>query len=105
MKLTIVERLLLLNLDLQGSFLALKETRKFLEAVSFSDEERTQLQFDDSEPGRMQWDVGAAERLEREFEVPDAVRRLIANALHQLDRQALLTEKHVPLYEKFVEGR
>lgn len=113
MELTVFERLLLLNvLPREADLTTLKVVRQLREDLSFSEGELAALHFrhpgetlDDGTAvpeGRIQWNR-AADAL-KTIEIGPAASTVIVTRLRELDRQKKLTEAHLTLCDKFLEG-
>lgn len=102
MTLTVYDRLLLLNIlqPLEGDILTLRVVRDFQEQIGFEGEESERLELR-WEGAQVKWNREAAE--DREYLIPDAARKVVAEQLTKLNGQKKLTQDHIPLYEKFVE--
>ncbi len=102
MELKTFDRILLLNiLPREGDITSLRIIRKLREDLSFSEEEHKVLEFkQDGE--RIQWKTEADRP--KTVDIGDKAKEIIRNRLKELSDQKKLTEEHLPLYEKFVEG-
>ena len=118
MQLTVLERILLLNLlPKEGNVITLRVVRKVREALSFSDEEQAALDFrHEGEAVHGQEELPAAERKRvpegqivwnqkaepaKEFRFGETALKLIRKELTRLDTDGKLNEPMVPLYDKF----
>lgn len=101
MELTVLERLVLLNLlPKEGNFTTLKLVRKAREALSFDDLENKRLAFvQDGDQVRWNEDM----KIVKEVEFGDTVENLVIDALKKLNADGKLRDEHFTLYEKFVE--
>lgn len=101
MELSVLERLLLLNiLPKEGDFTTLKIVRTMRDDLSFSEEEHKILQFT-QEGDQLRWKSGADKPKQINF--GEKATDLIVEALKKLNTDKKLTEQHMGLYEKFVE--
>ena len=101
MKMTVIERLVTLNLlPAEGSFTNLKLIRVAKEVLSFNEEEHKVLQFKQVE-NQVTWNTTVV--LEKEVKLGEVVSLIIVEALKKLDSEGKLKEEHVSLYEKFIE--
>ena len=99
---SVEERLLMLHiLPKQGNYATLKMVREFREELSLTEDEHESLDLKE-ENGSFSWNTAAV--VPKEIEVSAFRRKLIVDALTQLDEQDKLTEDHIPLYERFVNG-
>jgi len=97
---TIKDRLLLLGLlPKEGNILTLKVIRKLRENLSFSEEELAEYKFVQDE-GRINWTE--PEKPTRDIQIGKEGKKIIKEALKELDKQKKLTEDHIDLYEKYV---
>jgi hypothetical protein len=127
MKLSVLERLILLNLlPVEGSFTNLKLLRIARENLSFNEEENKALAFR-QEGSQMVWNDFATfnkstgellegtpalvERAmnerrtvvgEKEVEIGEVVTKMVVEELKKLDREEKLKNEHMSLYEKFI---
>jgi acetamidase/formamidase len=128
MKLSVYERLILLNiLPIEGDIITIRIMRQLRETLSFTEEEYRDLQFKNIHicpecetkaegpgeclkcqsrlvfTGEIKW----AEEADRpkEFTFGDVSSRIISERLQELSQQKKLKESHINLYEKFVEGK
>jgi len=100
MKLSVLERVVLLNLlPQEATFANLKLIRVAKETLSFTDEENQKLNFR-IEGAQTLWDEGIEER---EFLIGEVASQLIVEALEKLDKDKKLREEHFSVYEKFVK--
>ena len=127
MKLTVVERITLINsLPAKGNFLTLKIVRKLTESLSFNEEEHKKLGFREEyicpncqesvyasvmvKCGKCDVDMGRTgmvswnpeEEFEKEVHIGDKAKAIIVEALKALDGNKALAEQHMSLYEKFI---
>ena len=103
MKLTVFERIILMNiLPREGDFRTLKILREFRESLSFSEKENKRLAFKREGP-KVLWKQSAA-RL-KEVKVSDVIKDIIVETFKRLNEQKRLKEEHLDLYEKFVETK
>ena len=100
MKLSVGDRLMLLKvLPEKGSLLTMRIVHELRMALSFSEEEAAQGQF--VQDGQvMHW----AKEFDTEIEIGTAAQGIIVDALRVLDEKRELTEGHLSLWGKFVEG-
>jgi len=107
MKLTVLERIHLLNLfpPVEGDLLTLRITRRLREALSFTEEEH-ELFKPVQEGNSVKWDATIEQN--REVDISDKGRDLIAKAIKAASAKAEkgepspLKEAFVPLYDRFV---
>ncbi len=101
MRLNVNERLALLGLlPKEGDFLTLKVIRDLQEALSFSEEEHTALQFKELDNNQVVWLKAADPNKEFDFE-PKAT-QIIVSSLEKANTQKKLTIEHMSIYEKFI---
>lgn len=102
MELSVAERLLLLGLlPKEGDITTVRIVHDLRRELSFTEEEHAALGVT-IEDGRIHWD-GAAEA-PRDVPIGGKAQALIVSALEDLSDNGKLTEQHLGLYEKFVEG-
>lgn len=99
MELTVVERLVLMNLlPQEGSYVNLKLVRVAREELSFSDEEVKLLGFvQDGE--QVKWNMEA--NILKDVELGEVVTILVVDSLKKLDGEGKLKNDHFTLFEKF----
>ena len=115
MKLTVFERLILLNiLPGEGDFTTLKIVRHLREDLSFTEEEHKLANFknegeifEDDEgnksvvgKGQVRW---KDEVKEKEIKIGEKATDIIVDVLGNLNKDKKLRNEHMSLYEKFVE--
>ena len=102
-KLNLLERLMALQLlPAEGNFATLKSLRVAKETLSLTEEEVKEFEFI-QEDGHAKWNIKGAEQ--REIELGEFAVEAIKNKLKKLDEENKLEEKHLSIYEKFVEGK
>lgn len=102
MKLSVADRLLLLNiLPKEGSLTTIKLMRELREELSFSEEENKKLGFK-QEGDMVLWNFEAD--LEKEIKISDILKDVIKKTLKELDKSEKLTEAHLGLWDMFVEN-
>ena len=100
MKLSVLERLLVLNLlPEKGSFTNLKLMRTAREALSFTEEEHKLLNFQETD-GKTRWQDGVV--AEKDIKLGEIVTEIIKKSLKELDQKEELLPQQVELYEKFM---
>ena len=101
MELTVVERLILMNLlPNEGTYVNLKLVRVAREELSFSDEEVRALQFV-QEGEQVRWNTSAG--IVKDVELSEVVTTMVVNALKKLDGEGKLKNDHFTLFEKFCQ--
>ena len=101
MKLSIGERLLLLNLlPPEGDLTSIKIVRKLRESLSFNEDELEKYGIQVLEGGNISWES----QEEAEVRLRAKSRSMIVRALHELDERGKVTEQHISLFEKFEIG-
>lgn len=104
MKLSVLERLLLLNiLPQQGTITTIKIVHELREGLSFSEEEHAALQFVRPAEGGTRWEEGAVE--DKEVQIGPRAHALIVEALEKMDKEEKLTEEYVGVWDKFMTDR
>ena len=99
MKLSVIDRLVLLNvLPKEGEITTLKVIRKLRDDLSFSEEEHKTLNFR-QEGEALLWD----EMPEKEIEIGERATDVIVNAFKNLSRQGKLHVDYVEMYDRFVK--
>uniref|UniRef100_A0A6M3X5J4 Uncharacterized protein n=1 Tax=viral metagenome TaxID=1070528 RepID=A0A6M3X5J4_9ZZZZ len=102
-KLTVVERLVLLNiLPKEGDFTTIKLLRKLRENLSFDEDEHEKLNFV-QDGDQVRWNQNAL--TDKHIQIGEKQADLIHDALKKLNTEKKLTNEHFSLYEKFVENR
>ena len=100
MKLSVLDRILLLNiLPAEGDLTTIKIIRELKEALSFSEEEHKALEIKMQE-GRVFWNPAAS--VEKDVKIKDKAKETIVTALKDLDTKQKITVEIIPLYEKFI---
>lgn len=103
MKLSVLERLMIQNLlPMETNFTTLKLMRVAREDLSFTEEENRLLNFQPVDGDKLRWQDGQVGEVE--IELGEVVTTEIVKALKKLNDENKLTESHLSLYEKFVEG-
>jgi len=101
MTLTVLDRILLLNLlPAEGDITAVRIARKLREDLSFSEQEHTDLQLKQVD-SQVTWDTDAAARADKDIAIGPKALTLITDALTQLSERKKLTAQHLSLYDKF----
>jgi len=102
MLLSVPERLVLLEAlaQTQGSLLELKILRELKEELSFNEEEHGEFELR-QEGETLRWNPQKAK--DKDVEIGDVAREIIVRRLKELDRQKVLTERHLFICEKFPE--
>jgi hypothetical protein len=101
MKLTVLERIIALNIiPKEGDITSLKIVRVIKEALSFSEEEHKELNFKIGPHGETTWTP--PKELEKEIEFGSKATSLIVTELNKLNAEKKLTPEHLSLYEKFI---
>ena len=99
MDLSVVERLILLNLlPQEGSYINLKLLRTAREELSFSDEEVGILNFV-QEGDQVRWNMEAD--VIKDVAIGEVVTLMIVDSLKKLDGEGKLKNDHFSLFEKF----
>ena len=102
MELSVMERLVLLNLlPQEGNFTTIKLLRKLREELSFNEEEHSMLKFI-QDGDQVRWNEEA--NVVKEIRVEGKMLALIVDALTKLDGESKLKNEHFTLYEKFVDA-
>ena len=131
MKLTVHERILLQNiLPKEGDFITLKLVRKLREALAFNEKEIIDIGFKNhwtcpkcekkevaSEmpkcpdcdiymilAGQVTWDDDKAKKVVKDVFMGNKMLALCESTLKKLSDEQKLTDQHMSLYSKFVEG-
>lgn len=99
MDLSVVERLILMNLlPNEGTYINLKLVRVAREELSFSDEEVKLLQFvQDGE--QVKWNMEA--NILKDVTLGEVVTIMVVDSLKKLDGEGKLKNEHFTLFEKF----
>lgn len=102
-ELTVVERLVLLNiLPKEGDFTTIKLLRKLRENLSFDEDEHKKLNFV-QDGDQVKWNQEAL--ADKQIAIGEKMADIIQDALKKLNTEKKLTNEHFTLYEKFVENR
>jgi len=131
MKLEVYERLILMNiLPREGDFITLKLVRKLREALAFNEKEIAEVNFrshwkcpkcDKTEilsempkcpdcdifmqsSGQVTWDDDKAKKVVKDVFMGAKMLALCESTLKKLSDEQKLTDQHMSLYSKFVEG-
>jgi len=131
LKLTVYERIVLQNiLPQEGDFITLKLVRKLKEALAFSEKEIAEINFRSHwkcpkcgkveisaempkcpdcgiymiPAGSVTWDETKAKKVVKDVFMGAKMLALCESTLKKLSDEGKLTEQHMSLYEKFVEG-
>lgn len=100
MKLSVKERLLLLNiLPKESNFLTLRIVRDLQNALSFSEEEVKQFEFK-TEGNKAIWNQ--EKEIDKEIQIGEKATDLIIDSLKELDKLKKINMDIYNLYEKFV---
>jgi len=101
MKLSVHERLLLLNLlPATGDITSIKLLRKAKEDLSFNEKENKDLGFvQDGEMLRWNSEKG---NVEKDVTIGDIITELIKTELKKMNEEKKLTDQHISIYEKFI---
>jgi len=130
-KLTVLERILLQEtLPKEGDFITLKLVRKLREALAFSEKEIKEVEFKThwkcpscqkielstevakceacdiymKPTGEVTWDNNKAQRVVKDVFMGSKMVALCETTLKKLSDESKLTEQHMSLYSKMVEG-
>jgi hypothetical protein len=100
MTLTVLDRLLLLNLlPAEGDLTTLRIVRTLRESLSFTEDEHAAFHFK-QDGAQVTWD--AATETEKDIEIKPKALALIVSELQRLSAEKKLTAQTLPLYERFV---
>ena len=100
MRLTVMDRILLLNLlPAEGSVTTLRIVRQLREDLSFSEEEHAALELVQAD-GKVTWNPAKA--VEKDVAIGLKATNLIVEALTELSKAKKLQPSHLGLYDKFV---
>jgi len=102
MKLSIPERLMLLNVlgAAEGNVTTLRVVRDLQRLIGFDEAELEAIGFVQEGP-TVKWKPEAD--VEREFLISPATQKVVADLLKRIESQGQMTMNHLPLYERFVE--
>lgn len=102
-KLNIPERFMVLTTlrDVQGNFVTLRALSELRINLHPTEEERKEYELS-IEGNLAKWNTKALE--EKEMEFPDIMFELVKKELTRLDKEEKLTDNHLSIYKKFVEG-
>ena len=131
MKLTVYERIVLQNiLPQEGDFITLKLVRKLKEALAFNEKEIAEIDFRNhykcpqcpkvelakempkcpdcdiymQPSGNVTWDDDKAKKVVKDVFMGAKMQALCESTLKKLSDEKKLTDQHMSLYQKFVEG-
>ena len=131
MKLTVLERIMLQEiLPKEGDFITIKLVRKLREALAFSEKEIAEVEFrthwkcpkcqkvelstevikcEDCDmymrpAGEVTWDDDKAKKVVKDVFMGNKMLSLCESTLKKLSDEGKLTEQHMSLYSKMVEG-
>lgn len=100
--LNILERIVVLGiLPSENDIITMKIIRKLKEDVGFTEDEIIKWNIKLNE-GNITWNAGE-NSVEREYDFGIKSIEIISNALKELDKKKKITERHLSLYDKFVE--
>ena len=101
-ELSVLERVVILAiLPRQGDITKLRIVRDLERELSFSEEEHKALKLRSLPDGRIKWDGAATKTIE----MGDVALGLIRDRLKELSDSDQLQMDHLPIYERFVEGK
>ncbi len=99
MKLTVLERILLLNiLPTEGDLTTITIVRELREALSFSEDEHKRATLKTDDKGQITWKDG----FDKVVEIEGKALEIARNALTHLNEEKKLNVGHISLYEKIV---
>jgi len=102
MELTILERLLLLNvLPPSGDLTTIRIVRKLRETLSFNEQELEEYQIRVGDDGQVKWRVTEDAKA---IELGAKAHDIAVKALEKLDAEGAITEQHLSLFDKFGIG-
>lgn len=102
MKLTVLERLVLLNiLPKEGDLTTIRIVRELREVLSFSEAEHASLAFKPDGDGNMRWNAEADR--DEDFIFQPRAYALIADTLEKLAKGEKMMEDYLSVYDKFCE--
>jgi len=102
MKLTILERILLLQiLPTEGDLITLKVIRDLQNVLGFSEADYKKYKIE-QENGQITWNIEEG-RKEVELKVGEKAQDIIKESFQKLDKEKKLEAKHINLYERFVK--
>ena len=103
MKLSISERVALLSvLPHEGNITNIRLVRKLREGLSFSEEELATHSLDNTDDG-VRWDPGPSDPM-KDVEIGEKAMDVVKDALRTADSKRVLTEGHIPIWDKFMGG-
>ena len=102
MRLTILERLLLLNvLPVEGNIMTIRIVHDLRKDLGLTEEELKKYNVREQD-SQMVWDD---EKYTLDVPVGEKALDIIAEAISKREREGRLTEQFIPLYERFVEKK
>jgi len=106
MKLSITERMLLLHiLPPQGDIITLRLVRNLQADISLSEKELKEISYK-RDGGQVTWNDEKAKKVKpKNIEIGEICLGIIREELTKLNDKKQLTQHHIPLYERFVEGK
>ena len=103
MELTVLERLLLLNmLPVEGDLTTIRIVRDLRVELSFDEAEHAALNFRSVGTEQVQWDDDAI--ADKSFDFGAKATALIVTALEKLDSEHKVQQQHLDLFDKFKIG-
>ena len=103
MELGIAERLILLGiLPNEGNFITLKILRQLREDLSFNEEEIEKYKIIQGDE-QVQWNSEEDQKHKKDIKIGGEGTSIIVKLLKELDKTEKLNQKHLTLYEKFIE--
>ncbi len=100
MKLSVLERILLLNaLPSEGSLTTIMIIRELRESLSFSEDDHKILKFRDEPNGSIKWSEGV---IEKEVEIAGKALEIAKETMTRLEKEEKLNVGHISLYTKIV---
>jgi len=102
MKLTVKERLLLVNAfgAFQGDILSIKLLDDLRTKIDFPEKEQAKYSIVSTEDGQIQWDLSVPQ--EREFKIGERTKKAVAQLLEKMGSQEQLSIDHASLIDKFI---
>lgn len=99
MKLSILERIILLNLlPKEGNIATIKTIKALSEVIALTEEEQKQCNFSSDDKG-LKWDRTKEPTLDHEFSGPQT--KLVVEQLEKLNEEKKILVEHLTLCEKF----
>ena len=100
MELTVKERLVVLTiLPREAELDTIKIVHELRNELSFSEDEHKQMNIEQNKNGSYSWDEDTV--IIKDFNIGEVATRIIKDELDKLNKEGKVTERHLPLFDKF----